>query len=107
MPTWIRWNPDQEFVRNIKTGSSTSNGTTILGADDKSAIAIIIETLRVIHEQNLPHGPMDIVFTICEEIGLLGAKNLDFSLIEAQIRICPGHGGHGKHCHESAFRQSF
>jgi tripeptide aminopeptidase len=64
-------------------GVFTSSGDTILGADDKSAIAIIIEVLRVIHEQNLPHGPMDIVFTICEEIGLMGAKNLDFRLIDA------------------------
>jgi tripeptide aminopeptidase len=63
----------------------TSDGTTILGADDKSAIAIIIETLRIIHEQDLPHGPMDIVFTICEEIGLKGAKHLDFSLVDAKI----------------------
>jgi tripeptide aminopeptidase len=69
----------------FKDGVFTSDGSTVLGADDKSAIAIIIETLRVIHEQDLPHGPMDIVFTICEEIGLKGAKHLDFSLIDAKI----------------------
>ncbi len=65
-------------------GKFTSDGTTILGADDKSAIAIIIETLRILHENNLPHGPLEIVFTICEEIGLLGAKNLDFNLLSAK-----------------------
>jgi tripeptide aminopeptidase len=56
-----------------------------LGADDKSAIAIIIETLSVISEYNLPHGPLDIVLTVCEEIGLLGARHLDYSLTEAKI----------------------
>jgi tripeptide aminopeptidase len=65
-------------------GVFTSDGTTILGADDKSAIAIIIETLHVLHENKIPHGPLEIVITICEEIGLLGAKNLDFNLLSAK-----------------------
>ena len=64
-------------------GVFSSDGSTILGADDKSAIAIIIETLRVLKENDLPHGPLEVVFTICEEVGLLGAKHLDFSLISA------------------------
>jgi tripeptide aminopeptidase len=68
-----------------KNGVFASDGSTILGADDKSAIAIIIETLRILYEQDLPHGPLDIVLTICEEIGLQGAKHLDFSLIDAKI----------------------
>lgn len=67
----------------FKDGVFTSDGTTILGADDKSAIAIIIETLRILKENDLPHGPLEIVFTVCEEIGLLGAKHLDFSRITA------------------------
>jgi len=65
-------------------GVFTSDGTTVLGADDKSAIAIIIETLRILHENNLPHGPLEIVMTICEEIGLLGAKHFDFNLLFAK-----------------------
>lgn len=65
-------------------GVFTSDGTTILGADDKSAIAIIIETLQVLHENKIPHAPLEIVITICEEIGLLGAKNLDFNLLSAK-----------------------
>lgn len=65
-------------------GVFTSDGTTVLGADDKSAIAIIIETVRILHENNLPHGPIEIVLTICEEIGLLGAKNLNVNLLSAK-----------------------
>lgn len=68
----------------LQDGVFTSDGTTVLGADDKSAIAIIIETMQVIRENGLPHGPLELVFTICEEIGLLGAKNLDFRLITAK-----------------------
>jgi tripeptide aminopeptidase len=68
----------------FNNGVFTSDGTTVLGADDKSAIAIIIETLQILHENNLPHGPLEIVITICEEIGLLGAKNLDFNLLSSE-----------------------
>ena len=75
--------PGNGVVPEFTDGVFTSKGDTILGADDKSAIAIIIESLLVIHENNLDHGPIELVFTICEEIGLLGAKNLDFSLITA------------------------
>ncbi len=67
----------------FKNGMFTSDGSTILGADCKSSIAIILEVLRVLQEYNLPHGSLEMVFTVCEEIGLLGAKNLDFSLLNS------------------------
>ena len=66
-------------------GVFTSDGTTILGADDKSALAIILEVMDVIREKQLPHPPIEVVFTICEEIGLVGAKNLDYSLMDSKI----------------------
>ena len=65
-------------------GSFTSNGSTVLGADDKSALAVIIETIKILEEKMLPCGPLEVVVTVCEEVGLLGAKNLDYSLIKAQ-----------------------
>jgi len=68
----------------LKDGIFTTDGTTILGADDKSAIAILVETIRILHENDLSFGPIELVFTICEEIGLQGAKHLDFSLITAK-----------------------
>ncbi len=67
----------------LKEGIFTSDGTTILGADDKSAIAIIIEVVRILKENDLPCSPLELVFTVCEETGLLGAKHLDFGLITA------------------------
>ena len=65
-------------------GIFTSAGDTILGGDDKSAIAIIFEVIRVLKENSISYSPLEIVFTVCEEVGLLGAKNLDFSLISAE-----------------------
>ncbi len=61
-----------------------TDGNSILGADDKSGIACILEALRVIIENNPPHPPIEVVFTVCEEIGLLGVKNLDYSMIKAK-----------------------
>lgn len=65
-------------------GTFSSDGSTILGADDKSALAVIIETIKILQENGLPHGPLEVVVTVCEEVGLLGAKNLDYSLIKAE-----------------------
>ena len=64
-------------------GVFTSDGRTILGADDKSAIAVILETLFVLKERGLAHGLLEIVLTVCEETGLAGAKNLDFTQFES------------------------
>jgi len=61
-----------------------TDGTTVLGSDDKAAIAILFEVVRCLREQQVSHGPIDIVLTVCEEIGLLGAKSLDTSLLRAQ-----------------------
>jgi tripeptide aminopeptidase len=66
-------------------GEFKSGGSTILGADCKSSIAVLLEVLRVLEEDDLPHGPLEIVFTVCEEIGLLGAKNLDYGLLNARM----------------------
>ncbi|MFQ5846123.1 MAG: M20/M25/M40 family metallo-hydrolase [Candidatus Methylomirabilales bacterium] len=65
----------------------TSDGSTILGADDKSGIAIICEVLRVLREAKIPHGEIEIVFTICEEIGLQGARHLDVSQLHARTGL--------------------
>ena len=67
----------------ITDGVIHSDGATILGGDDKAGIAAIFEGLRRIQERALPHGLLQIVFTICEEVGMHGAKGLDYSKIKA------------------------
>lgn len=68
----------------FNNGIFTSSGDTILAADDKAAIAILLEVLALIQENGLRHGPLEFLFTVCEEIGLLGAKALDISLLQAR-----------------------
>lgn len=67
-----------------KNGILTSEGNTILGGDDKAGIASIIEGITQIIENNEIHGDIEVVFSISEELGLLGAKNLDFSQISSK-----------------------
>jgi tripeptide aminopeptidase len=65
-------------------GVYRSDGKTILGADDKSGIAILIEIAKVLKENVFNHPPIEFIFTTCEEIGLFGAKYLDLSLVDAK-----------------------
>lgn len=74
-------------------GKIVSTGKTILGADDKAGIAALIEALHLIKENNIPCGDIEIVFTVCEEVGLLGAKNLNISHLNAQMGFVLDSGG--------------
>ena len=66
-----------------KDGVITSAGDTILGSDCKSGIVPILEALRRLQEEKLPHGEILVVFTVAEEGGLNGAKNIDPAKIRA------------------------
>ncbi|MGH7830166.1 MAG: M20/M25/M40 family metallo-hydrolase [Candidatus Binatia bacterium] len=75
--------PGEGVVPVLEGDILRSDGRTVLGGDDKSGVAIICEVLRVVREHSLPCGDVDVVFTICEEAGLLGAKCLDVSLLRS------------------------
>jgi tripeptide aminopeptidase len=64
-----------------------TDGRTVLGGDDKSGVAIICEVLRVIKENRIGSSDIDVVFTICEEAGLIGAKCLDVKRLRARTGL--------------------
>lgn len=66
-------------------GYIRSDGTTILGSDDKAGIASIFESIRVLKEQKIPHGRIQFIITVGEESGLLGARSLDASKLQANF----------------------
>lgn len=68
-----------------KDGIIRSDGTTVLGGDDKAGITAILETLRQLKERNLPHGPLQVVFTVAEESGVHGSQNMDRSLLHSDF----------------------
>ncbi len=69
----------------IRNNTVFSDGTTILGADDKAGIAAVLEVIRVLKEKEIPHGDLEVLFTVAEEGGLKGAKNLDYQRLRARI----------------------
>lgn len=69
--------PGKGITPRIEDGYIVSDGTTILGSDDKAGIAAIIEALHIIQENDVPHGDIEIVITVGEESGLVGAKAFD------------------------------
>ncbi|MCE4047126.1 MULTISPECIES: tripeptidase T [Bacillaceae] len=69
---------------SIKDGYVVTDGTTILGADDKAGLAVMLEVITVLKEQSIPHGTIQFVITVGEESGLVGAKALDPSLLKAK-----------------------
>ncbi|HEV3438429.1 MAG TPA: peptidase T, partial [Gemmata sp.] len=76
-------NPDLNAV--IGKTVITTDGTTLLGADDKAGLSVIMEAARILVENpQIPHGPVRIVFTCDEEIGF-GVKHLEPAQVGAVV----------------------
>ena len=76
---WLRTAEHPEIERYLGDDLVLSDGTSVLGADNKSAIANIMTALHVIQDEGRPHGDIWIAFVPDEEIGLKGAKKIDFT----------------------------
>ncbi|GGA22591.1 M20/M25/M40 family metallo-hydrolase [Paenibacillus physcomitrellae] len=61
-----------------------SDGTTILGSDDKAGLAALLEVIQVLKENNVPHGQIQFVITVGEESGLVGSRAMDPKLLDAK-----------------------
>ena len=79
--------PGEGIKPSVENGVMRSDGTTILGSDDKSGVSIIVEVLRTLMENNIPSADIEVAFTICEEVGLLRAKFLDASSFKSPYGI--------------------
>jgi tripeptide aminopeptidase len=77
----------------IKEGYIVSDGTTILGSDDKAGIAAVLEAIESAVEAGKTIRPLEIVFCIAEEGGLNGSKYLDYSMIDAKKAVVFDSGG--------------
>lgn len=77
----------------IEDGIIRSAGDTILGGDDKSGIAAIMEAVRVIKEQNADHKTIELAFTVYEEGGLFGSKFYDMTHVSSNKAIVLDSGG--------------
>lgn len=88
-----RVTPGLGIKPQIRDGIIYSDGTTILAADDVAGIVQMLEAVRVLAEQEIEHGDIELLFTISEEAGLQGAKHLDRTLIKADAAYFLDGGG--------------
>lgn len=66
-------------------GYFRGDGSTILGSDDKAGLAAILEAVKVIRENDIPHGLLQIVITTGEESGLVGSREIDLTKLKADF----------------------
>ncbi|MBM3978980.1 MAG: peptidase T [Planctomycetes bacterium] len=90
----VAQNPELDALRGKTV--ITTDGTTLLGADDKAGLAVIMEAARILTENPaIPHGPVRIVFTCDEEIGY-GVKHLEPAQIGAVVAYTLDGAGSGE-----------
>ena len=69
----------------VEDGVVRNAGGTILGADNKSAVAAMLEGVRRVLSENRPHAGIELLFTPKEEVGLVGAHAFDHDRLHAQL----------------------
>jgi tripeptide aminopeptidase len=75
-----------ENIKVIVTDTKiSSDGTTVLGGDDKAAIAAFVEALEYVKEKKIPHGDIEILLSCAEEVGLKGIKGFDLSVLRSKF----------------------
>jgi len=86
-----------EQTENIKiiqhNGIIKSDGSTILGADDKAGVAAILEMTAALLESDAPRPPLELLFTVAEEVGVMGSMVFDHHLLSACHGFVPDSTG--------------
>jgi tripeptide aminopeptidase len=77
----------------VADGVVTSAADTILGADDKAAVAVLLEAARLILAEGRPHAGVELLFSTREETGLEGAFAFDSSRLEARLGFVYDYSG--------------
>jgi tripeptide aminopeptidase len=92
----IRVADNPELANLIGKTIITTDGTTLLGSDDKSGVAAIMELAEhLLEHPEIPHGPVRVLFTCDEEIGL-GVKHVDLKKLGATVAYTLDGGGTGE-----------
>jgi tripeptide aminopeptidase len=83
--------PDAPIEPVISFGAIRNSAPTILGADNKASVAVMLDAVRQIVSEGRPHAGIEIVFTVQEEVGLLGAKAFDCTRLHARTGFVYDH----------------
>ena len=85
--------PCDKIVPIMENGIIKTDGTSVLGGDDKAGIAAIIEMIRMVKESGEEHPEIIAVFSVAEEIGLLGAQHFDLDKYKPDYAFIIDSGG--------------
>jgi len=77
--------PGKNIKPRVRNRYVVSDGTTILGGDNKAGVAVLMETLKRLKEEKTRHGDITVLLTISEEIGLLGSKSVSRKKLKADF----------------------
>ena len=101
--------PCERVTPVIEDGVIRSDGTTVLGGDDKVGVASIIEAVRTLSEGDEPHATVKVIFSIQEEVGCCGAKNLSAGTFEQgePCFVFDGEGDVGLACLAAPYHYTF
>lgn len=81
------------LIPQIRDGVIYSDGKHVLAADDKAGIAVILAVLSNLRKDtSIVHGPIEVVLTVQEEVGLIGSKNLNYDLKSEYGYVLDGDG---------------
>lgn len=83
--------PGNRVKACIENGQIRSRENSVLGADGKLAIAVVMEAIARLKESGELERPIEMLFTVCQELGLQGAKYADYSKIESEEAIVIDH----------------
>lgn len=70
-----------------------SDGSTILGADNKGGCAVILEVIQSVLEDGASHRPVEVAISRGEEVGLVGASKMDYSSLSSKVAVVIDSGG--------------
>ena len=85
--------PTPGMVPVVRDDGVYSDGSSVLGADDKAGVAAILEAVLAVHDAGLEHGPVELVFTVGEDVGHIGSKAFDPAEIESRVSFVFDAGG--------------
>ncbi len=83
----VRPTPGMEPV--IRDGAVHTDGSSVLGADDKAAVAAIVEAVEAIADDGTPHPPVEVLFTVGEDVGHIGSKAFDVAEVRSRMAFVP------------------
>ena len=73
----------------LRGGAVHSDGSSVLGADDKAAVAAIVEAVEAVAAEGTPHPPAEVLFTVGEDVGHIGSKAFDVAEVRSRMAFVP------------------